>query len=258
MEGDAQTGEFFPNLDLYDQWSAVQKAFQELNLKNLKQKNEIFNLRAELFKLKFNDHSSLEPHNSVVEPMDFLDFIHSILDSHMKTASHQLVSSAMLLNEMRIILRNNEDDEIFQTATIDELNLDDGMVDYRLILSDERTIERRDELIQIMNTSAIPVVLSASSCSEISLTYDSDLSDDLESYYGTSNYREHDNIAKLYSSGAALPLAYGSLGSQYNLEIVPAKSDDASLNLNDNLSGHQTEQLYGDLSMVRSSDISDS
>ncbi len=212
----------------------VQKAFQELNQKNLIQKNEIFSLRAEVFNLKLNQQSHDEHHYSVSESKHFLDCIYDILDGHLKTASHQLVKSAMLLNEMHVVFKNDEDKESFATVTKAESGLEEVMADCKStrISSKPNPIELRDEIMNLSTNVLVPVVLSASSCSE---SDDSYLSDDLESYYGN----KHRNISKLDS--AEFETDEASLYSRHNLENLP--SADLSTTYYDNLSGTQKSEI---------------
>lgn len=224
MEGN----ELFPELDLSlkNDWNMVQKAFQELNQLSLKQRNEIFSLRAEVFDLKLNQNS-LKEINMLPESNHFLACINDMLDSHLKNASHQLVKSAILLEEMRHVLCDSTDLglNVLMSASEFIAEGDTSGSDSNELLSQEFTLkvtEDQENFNKCWTGASNPMVLSASSGSECTSSYDSDLCDDLSLYYGTQSYRD-ESFSDLGRK------EFGNWGSFDSPVPVDGKCDEADL-----------------------------
>ena len=185
-----------------NEWKIIQKAFQEQAQANLDLQDEIRYLKADILNMDSQPVQRFD--EDTLESNQIFTCIKDILDLQLKNASHQLVKSAVLLDEIKPFLNSDADyKEHITTILHDESTFQKEIMPSsdnnsfgKSLAQDSVKNQGSTEVLlnELSYSSSIPLVLSASTCSETDRSDYSDSYDDLTLYYGSKSYQEEDNF----------------------------------------------------------------
>ena len=185
-----------------NEWKIIQKAFQEQAQANLDLQDEIRYLKADILNMDSQPVQSLD--EDTLESNQIFTCIKDILDLQLKNASHQLVKSAVLLDEIKPFLNSDADyKDNITTILHDESTFQNEIMPSsdnnslgKSLAQDSVKYQGSTEVLlnELSYSSSIPLVLSASTCSETDRSDFSDSYDDLTLYYGSKSYQEENNF----------------------------------------------------------------